>query len=189
MNICKACSFHNVAHEIHLFPHSVIWKCALWEVPPGFYSWQGSCGAISCGAPPPLPHATPRMSDAWLAWPEGPCVDLESRMWVLASQVNTKLPHGTHKKLTYTFRHSFLPTHPVWAAPYRVPENKQYFLDLFRIIRYHWIMPSSTSPETRGSRSQALLRTSSARTGRMGLPSTTTGVPLRHMSVSWENLR
>lgn len=29
----------------------------------GFYTWQGSCGAISCGAPPPLPHATPRMSD------------------------------------------------------------------------------------------------------------------------------
>ena len=31
----------------------------------GHYSWQGSCDAISCGAPPPLPHATPRMSDAW----------------------------------------------------------------------------------------------------------------------------
>ena len=31
----------------------------------GTYLWQGSCGAISCGAPPKLPHATPRMSAAW----------------------------------------------------------------------------------------------------------------------------
>ncbi|CAK9039837.1 EGF and pentraxin domain-containing protein 1 (Polydom) [Durusdinium trenchii] len=29
----------------------------------GAYVWQGSCSAISCGAPPRLPHATPRMSD------------------------------------------------------------------------------------------------------------------------------
>ena len=41
----------------------------------GHYSWQGSCDAISCGAPPRLPHATPRMSDAWPqglgSWPHG----------------------------------------------------------------------------------------------------------------------
>eukprot|EP00931_Biecheleriopsis_adriatica_P006869 TRINITY_DN108212_c0_g1_i1.p1 TRINITY_DN108212_c0_g1~~TRINITY_DN108212_c0_g1_i1.p1 ORF type:complete len:1053 (-),score=116.33 TRINITY_DN108212_c0_g1_i1:58-3174(-) len=29
----------------------------------GEYSWQGSCSAISCGTPPHLPHAQPRMHD------------------------------------------------------------------------------------------------------------------------------
>jgi len=29
----------------------------------GHYSWEGTCDAISCGAPPRLPHATPRIHD------------------------------------------------------------------------------------------------------------------------------
>ncbi|CAE8643485.1 unnamed protein product [Polarella glacialis] len=46
----------------------------------GHYTWAGECEAISCGKPPRLPHATPRMSDvASMNWTYGVTVHYDCR--------------------------------------------------------------------------------------------------------------
>ena len=45
----------------------------------GVYTWQGSCSAISCGDPPRLPHASPRMHAPPNCWRRDPS------MWLSVS--------------------------------------------------------------------------------------------------------
>ena len=149
----KACTFHKVAHEFDLFLAAVaicplffnVEVCAVGSATRILHLagllWSHKLWSATALASRHTAHEWCLVSLSWgaLCW---------SRMWVFgfpwpkSDQLKAKLPHGTHKKLTSrAFRHSFLPTHPVWAVRFHVPDNninKQHFLESFGIIESCW---------------------------------------------------